>query len=78
MITNNTNQKAEVILKVKENKLNEFKSISLSPDEKKSICIEYEGPITDGIYVEFDNQTDIIELQPQQANEFTLKERKLK
>ena len=67
-----------MILKVKEDKLNKFKSISLSSGEKKSICIEYEGPITDGIFVEFNNQTDIIELQPQQANEFTLKERKLK
>lgn len=78
MITNNTNQEVDLILRVKEDKLNKFKSMSLSPDEKKSICIEYEGPITDGIYVEFNKQTDVIELQPQQANEFTLKERKLK
>ena len=78
MIINNTNQEVDLILRVKEDKLNKFKSMNLSPDEKKSICIEYEGPITDGIYVEFNKQTDVIELKPQKANEFTLKERKLK
>ena len=66
-----------MILKIKEDELNKFKTLSLSPSEKKSICIEYEGPITDGIYLEFENQTDVIELKPQQENEFTLKERKL-
>lgn len=52
--------------------------MSLSPDEKKSFCVEYEGPITDGIHVGFDKKTDIIKLQPQQVNEFILKERNMK
>ncbi len=76
-ITNNTNQEVEVFLKVKKEKLYKFKYLNLSPNEEISICIEYEGTITDGIYVEFDNHTDLIKLKPQQDNEFNLKKRKL-
>lgn len=76
-ITNNTNQEVEVIMSVKKDELNEFKNLSLLPDESTTLCIEYEGSITDGIHIEFGNQTTIIKLIPQQSNEFTLMERKL-
>ena len=77
-ITNNTDQEVEVIMSVKEDELNEFKNLSLLSDESTTLCIEYEGSITDGIHIEFGNQTTIIKLVPQQSNEFTLRERKLK
>lgn len=76
-ITNDTNQELKVVLKVKKEELINIKSIKLFPDERVSFCIEYEGAITDGIYVEFNNQITIIKLTPQQPNEFTLKERRI-
>ena len=77
-ILNNTDQEVEVTMSVKEDELNEFKNLRLLPDESTTLCIEYEGSITDGIHIEFGNQTTIIKLLPQQSNEFTLLERKLK
>lgn len=68
----------EVTLSVQEDELNEFNNLILSSDESNTVCIEYEGPITDGIHIEFENQTTIVKLRPQQSNEFTLKERGLK
>jgi len=76
-ITNNTTREIDVTLKVKENNLNEFKQLTLSPAKSEMLCIEYEGPITDGIYIDFENQSTIIKLKPQQLNEFAMKERKL-
>lgn len=76
--TNNTDQEVEVTMHVKEDELNEFKNLSLLPNESTTLCIEYEGLITDGIHIEFENQTTIIKLVPQQSNEITLRERKLK
>lgn len=77
-ITNNTNRELDIVMSVKENGLNKFKQLAISPDESTKFCIEYEGPITDGIYIDFENQTTIIKLKHQQSNEFTLKERILK
>ncbi|MGB3851595.1 MAG: hypothetical protein WA958_16625 [Tunicatimonas sp.] len=77
-VTNNTTREVEVTLKVEEDQLNEFKQLTLSPDKSELLCIEYEGPITDGIHVEFENQTTIIKLKSQQLNEFAMNERKLK
>ncbi len=77
-ITNNTSREVKVTLKVKEKQLNEFKQFTLSPDKTELFCIEYEGPITDGIHIEFENQTTIIKLESQQLNEFDMKERKMK
>jgi hypothetical protein len=78
VISNDTNQEVEVIMSVKEDELNEFEKLSLSPNESITLCIEYEGPITDRIHIKFENQTTIIKLRHQQSNEFTLKERSLK
>lgn len=77
-ITNNTTREVQVTLKVKEKQLNEFKQFTLSPDKTVLFCIEYEGPITDGIHIEFENHTTIIKLKPQQLNEFNMNERKVK
>ncbi|WBL41370.1 hypothetical protein PBT90_11445 [Algoriphagus halophytocola] len=77
-ITNNTTREVEVTLKVKETRLFEFKQLTLLPYKSELLCIEYEGSITDGIHIEFENQTTIIKLKPQQLNEFDMKERKLK
>ena len=76
-ITNNTTREIDVTLKVKENNLNEFKQLTLSPAKSEMLCIEYEGPITNGIYIDFENQSTIIKLKLQQLNEFAMKERKL-
>lgn len=77
-ITNNTNHKTDVILSVKETQLNKFKDLSLMPGENIELCIEYEGPITDGIHINFENQTTTLKLRPQQSNRFTLKGRILR
>jgi hypothetical protein len=77
-ITNNTARKHKITLKVYENSLNTFKQISISANESELLCVEYEGPITNGIHIEFENQTTIIRLKPQKINEFVLKERTLR
>ena len=77
-ITNNTTRLQMITLKVKENSLNRFKQVSISANESELLCVEYEGPITNGIHIEFENQTTIIRLKPQEFNEFVLKERMLR
>lgn len=76
-IINNTIDEVELKLSVFENQLNEFKRLNLNPDESVTICVEYEGPITDGIHIEFDGVTSIIKLKGQLKNEFKLVERSL-
>lgn len=74
-ITNNTDQEIAVTLSVKEDKLNKFKDLIFSPNESIEICVDFEGPITKGLFIEFEDKSTRLELLPQQSNKFTLKDR---
>ena len=74
-IENKTPDNIKLDLFVYENNLEKIGQVKIKSNEIKTICLENEGAITNGLYLIYNDSTSIIKLKSQRVNRFSLSNR---
>ena len=75
VIINESSEKVEIDLLVKEDTLKRFGRVKIGANEEKQICIENEGEITKGLYFDFNGERTKVVLNSTGINKFYVKNR---
>jgi hypothetical protein len=78
IIINDTPEKLIISLLVNEGTLKRFGSVELGPNQEKQLCIENEGAIIKGLYLEFNGGQTKVTLNSLEVNNFYTSNRLLK
>jgi hypothetical protein len=75
IIHNDSSIEIELELYVKMDSYKSIAKFKLEPNEQKSICIENEGEIIQGLYFDYNGKKTMIKLKSQRLNKFNLNSR---